>query len=100
MTREEDKSGLLCGGRHDPITDLGASSAIVAAADAKEAASAVPGWWGPLLCRTEFIRRPRVMPVPGVIERGAVPLLLGLPREYLEALKQDRVWRQYSRCVG
>lgn len=38
--------------------------------------------------------------MPGVIERGAVPLLLGLPREYLEALKQDRLWRQYSRCVG
>ena len=105
MTREEDKSALLYGGRHDPTTDLGASSAIVAAADAKEAASAVPGWWGPLLGGTEFIRRPRVMPVPGAlivhpVERGAVPLLVGLPREDLEALKQDRVWRQYSSCVG
>ncbi|KAL2018155.1 hypothetical protein VTK56DRAFT_1231 [Thermocarpiscus australiensis] len=105
MTREPDKSALLYGGRHDPNTDLGASSAIVAAADAKEAASALPSYWGPLLGRTKFIRRPRVMPVPGAliihpVESGAVPLLVGLPQDDLEALKQDRVWRQYTRYVG
>ncbi|KAM0186521.1 hypothetical protein ACHAPI_011650 [Fusarium lateritium] len=98
IAREPDKSLLLYGGKTNPNTDLGATSAL-----AGEDGS--PKSFGPLLGPSCFLRRPRTTPITGSIsmspvEGDYIPLSLCLPAADLEALKVDLEWRRYTKIIG
>jgi hypothetical protein len=98
VAREPDRSVLMYTGTHDGTTDVGASSLWFTN-------QAAPPSWGPLLGPARFWRRATGAPIPGsfqpqIVEGGAIPILVCLPLEDLEALRRDTLWRQYTRYVG
>ncbi|KAF5574525.1 trichothecene 3-o-acetyltransferase [Fusarium subglutinans] len=98
IAREPDKSLLLYGGKTNPNTDLGATSAL-AGDDLR------PKSFGSLLGSSCFLRRPKTSPITGSIsmspiEGDYIPLCLCLPTVDLELLKADTEWKRYTRVVG
>ena len=105
MSREPDKSTLLYGGQHNPNTDVGATTSILCAGDARDAGDSFLNHWGPLLGKLKFFRRPNVTPIPGSftinpVENGVIPLLVCLPQNDLDGLKQNKMWKKYTTYVG
>lgn len=104
IAREPDKSSLLYGGLRNPNTDLGATSSTISMGDSSEITWPPP--FGSLLGTYRFLRRPDTpLAMAGSItiapiENGAIPILLGLPEDDLEGLKQDLQWKKYTRLVG
>ncbi|KAF7554211.1 hypothetical protein G7Z17_g3049 [Cylindrodendrum hubeiense] len=98
IAREPDRSMLLYNGTHNGTTDVGATSSL-------NTNQTLPRSCGPLLGPCRFFRRSIGTPIPGAFivqaaEGGAIPILVCLPQEDLEALKKDLQWRQYTRCIG
>ncbi|KAF5230682.1 hypothetical protein FANTH_13751 [Fusarium anthophilum] len=98
IAREPDKSLLLYGGKTNPNTDLGATSAL--AGDDLH-----PKSFGSLLGSSCFLRRPKTSPITGSIsmspiEGDYIPLCLCLPTVDLELLKADTEWKKYTRVIG
>ncbi|KAF9760640.1 hypothetical protein IL306_004226 [Fusarium sp. DS 682] len=98
ISRESNKSLLLYGGKTNPNTDSGATSAL--AGD-----DLWPSSFGTLLGPSCFLRRPRTTPITGSIsmspaEGDYIPLCLCLPSVDLQALKSDAEWRRYTKVIG
>lgn len=98
IAREPDRSVLMYNGTHDGNTDVGATSSL-------NTNQTLAPSWGPLLGPCRFFRRSLTAPIPGAFtvqstEGGAIPILVCLPKEDLDALKKDSLWRQYTRCIG
>ncbi|CZR45045.1 trichothecene 3-O-acetyltransferase [Fusarium proliferatum ET1] len=98
IAREPDKSLLLYGGKTNPNTDLGATSAL-AGDDLR------PSAFGALLGPSCFLRRPKTTPITGSIsmspiEGDYIPICLCLPSVDLELLKADSEWKRYIRIIG
>ena len=94
-----DKSALVYGGGFDPASDVGNSS--MAQLDFTALG------FGPLLGKPAFMRRPNLMPVPGVMyvlapegEAGNMPVLVFLPDRDIDGLLADEVWAQSTEYVG
>lgn len=98
IAREPDRSILMYNGTHNGTTDVGATSGL-------NTNQSMTASWGPLLGPCRFHRRSTTAPIPGSFvvqspEGGAIPILVCLPSEDLEALKKDKLWRQHTRCIG
>ncbi|KAH8693301.1 hypothetical protein BGW36DRAFT_302335 [Talaromyces proteolyticus] len=98
IAREPDRSMLMYNGTHNGNTDIGATSSL-------NTNQTLPPSWGHLLGPCRFFRRSISAPIPGAFvvqsaEGGAIPILVCLPQDDLQALKKDSQWRQYTRCIG
>lgn len=98
IARQPDRSTLMYNGTHNGTTDIGATSSL-------NTNQTLPPSWGPLLGPCRFFRRSKGAPIPGSFtvqsaEGGAIPILVCLPLEDLEALKKDKEWKQHTRCIG
>ncbi|KAJ6024716.1 hypothetical protein N7540_005513 [Penicillium herquei] len=92
----EARAKLLYTGRHDSNTDIGFTN--------MSKLERPQGSWGPLgPCR--FYRHPNAAPIPGSFrtqepEKGSYPIMICLPGEDLQALKEDREWNQFAKFIG
>lgn len=98
IAREPDKSNLLYGGKTNPNTDLGATSALAGT-------DIWPSTFGPSLGPSCFMRRSRTTPIVGSIsmspaEGDFIPVTLCLPGEDMEGLRCDREWMRYTKVIG
>jgi hypothetical protein len=98
IARERDRRNLMYTATVNCNTDVGITSGLHS-----NQTMAPP--WGPLLGACSWRRRLLGPPIPGSMnvhpaEGDAIPLLVSLPQDDLEALKQDAMWRQYTKCIG
>jgi trichothecene 3-O-acetyltransferase len=93
-----DKTTLVYGGGLNPALDVGSSAMSMGSPGTLE--------FG-LLGVPTFLRRPNLVPVPGLMyvypperDTGDLPVLVCLPDEDLEGLEKDREWGACTRLVG